>query len=109
MNWRFTRACTVEFALGEPICLFFPIRRGVLETFRGEFHMLESDRHFENKFREWFDNRKWFLSALEERKAEVVAQGWQKDYMKTAKDKKPLARPFANKISRTELDAFRRP
>jgi len=109
MNWRFTRPCTVEFALGEPICLFFPIRRGVLETFRGEFHMLESDRQFENKFQEWFASRKWFLSALEERKQEVVAQGWQKDYMKTAKDKKPLARPFANEISRTELDAFRPP
>ena len=39
MNWRFTRACAVEFAVKEPICLFFPIRRGVLEMFHGEFRM----------------------------------------------------------------------
>jgi len=96
MNWRFTRACTVEFALGEPICLFFPIRRGVLEMFRGEFRMLEADGEFENKFREWSASRDRFLSGLEKGKQEVVAQGWQKDYMQTAKEKKPLAHPFAN-------------
>jgi len=96
MNWRFTRACTVEFAAREPICLFFPIRRGVLEMFRGEFRMLEADREFENKFREWSASRDRFLSGLEKGKQEVVAQGWQKDYMQTAKEKKPLAHPFAN-------------
>src|SRR5881227_1096539 len=96
MNWRFTRACTVEFALREPICLFFPIRRGVLEMFRGELRMLKADREFENKFREWSASRDRFLSGLEKGKPEVVAQGWQKDYMQTAKDKKPLAHPFAN-------------
>src|SRR5215469_17030347 len=76
MNWRFTRACTVEFAVREPICLFFPIRRGVLEMFRGEFRMLEADRGIENKFREWSDSRNQFLSELKEGKPEVVAQGW---------------------------------
>jgi len=42
MNWRFTRACTVEFTIGEPICLFFPIQRGTLEKFREELRTLES-------------------------------------------------------------------
>jgi uncharacterized protein DUF6065 len=96
MNWRFTKACTVEFALGEPICLFFPIRRGVLQMFHGEFRMLESDPEFERKFREWSDSRERFLSGIEKGKPEVVAQGWQKDYMRTAKDKRSLAHPFAN-------------
>lgn len=96
MNWRFTRACTVEFALAEPICLFFPIRRGVLEMFRGEFRMLEEDRVFENKFREWSASRDEFILGLERGNPKAVAQGWQKDYMQTAKDKKPLAHPFAN-------------
>ena len=108
MNWRFTRACTVEFTLREPICLFFPIQRGVLEMFRGEFRMLEADRQFEDKFREWSTSRERFLSALEEGTPEVVAQGWQKDYMQTAKDKKPLAHPFAhpfaNETSWTERE-----
>jgi len=96
MNWSFTRPCTVEFALGEPICLFFPIRRGALETFRAEFRMLETDQELENKFREWSASRDEFLLGLEKEKPEVLAQGWQKDYMQTAKDKKPLAHPFAN-------------
>ena len=99
MNWRFTRACTVEFAIGEPICLFFPIQRGVLEMFRGEFRMLEANQEFENKFREWSVSRNRFLSGFEKGEPEVVAQGWQKDYMRTAKDKKPLAHPFANETS----------
>jgi Family of unknown function (DUF6065) len=98
MNWRFTRPCTVEFALGEPICLFFPIRRGVLEMFRGEFRMLEADRELENKFREWSASRDEFLLGLEKERPEALAQGWQKDYMQAAKDKKPLARPFANDV-----------
>jgi hypothetical protein len=96
MNWRFTRACTVEFAVTEPICLFFPIRRGVLEMFRGEFRMLEADLEFESKFRKWSASRNQFLSGLEKGKPEVVAQGWQKDYMQAAKQRKPLAHPFAN-------------
>ncbi|HEU0210267.1 MAG TPA: DUF6065 family protein [Candidatus Udaeobacter sp.] len=99
MNWRFTRACTVEFAIGEPICLFFPIQRGVLEMFRGELHMLKADPGFEKRFREWSASRHRFLAGLEKGEPEVVAQGWQKDYMRTAKDKKPLAHPFANETS----------
>jgi uncharacterized protein DUF6065 len=104
MNWRFTRACTVEFAVGEPICLFFPIQRGVLERFRGEIRMLEGDREFENKFREWSASRDRFLAGLEKGKPEVVAQGWQKDYMQNAKDKKPVAHPFANEKASTERE-----
>ena len=64
--------------------------------FRGEFRMLEADPEFENKFREWSASRDQFLSGLEKRKPEVIAQGWQKDYMQTAKEKKPLAHPFAS-------------
>ena len=64
--------------------------------FRGEFRMLKADREFENKFREWSDSRDRFLAGLDKGKPEVVAQGWQKDYMHTAKDKKPVAHTFAN-------------
>ena len=68
MNWRFTRACAVEFELGEAICLFFPIRRGVLEMFRGEFRMLKADQESENKFREWSESRNRFLAGLDKGK-----------------------------------------
>ena len=104
MNWRFTRACTVEFALGEPICLFFPIPRGVLETFRGEFRTLEADRELENKFRKWSVSRFRLLLDLAKGKPQTLAQGWQKDYMQHAKDKKPGAQPFATETSWRELE-----
>jgi hypothetical protein len=102
MNWRFTRACTIEFVIGEPICLFFPIQRGVLEMFRGEFRMLEAAPEFERKFQEWSASRDRFLSGIDKGKPEVMAQGWQKDYMRTAKVKKSLAHPFANQTSLAE-------
>jgi uncharacterized protein DUF6065 len=103
MNWRFTRACTVEFALKEPICHFFPIQRGALETFRGEFRMLESEVDLEKKFQEWSDSRERFLRALDKRKPQALAQGWQKEYLQSAKNKKSIAHPFVNESSWIEL------
>jgi hypothetical protein len=99
MNWRFTRACTVEFTRGEPICLFFPIQRGALESFHAELRALESNPEFEKKFREWSDSRDRFLLGLEKGKPHVLAQGWQKEYLQAARDKKSLARPFADETS----------
>jgi hypothetical protein len=100
MNWRFTRAGTVEFALGEPICLFFPIQRGALEKFCAELRTLESNPELEKKYREWSDGRDRFLLGLEKQKPHIVAEGWQKEYFKDAKgEKKSLARPFVNEIS----------
>ena len=96
MNWRFTRACTIEFALSEPICHIFPIPRGALENFQSELRMLDSDPELEKKFREWSESRDWFLWALGKQKPQVVAQGYQKEYLQTAKNKKSLACPFVD-------------
>jgi Family of unknown function (DUF6065) len=104
MNWRFTRACTVEFALAEPICLFFPIQRGVLAMFRGEFHSLESDQELESKYRQWSASRNQFLFDIQKRRPEALAKGWQKDYMQNANDKKSLAHPFVNGTSWLERE-----
>jgi Family of unknown function (DUF6065) len=109
MNWRFTRECTVEFARGEPICLFFPIQRGTLESFRGELRALESDPEFEKQYHEWAASRDRFLLGLEKEKPHIVAQGWQKEYFQEAKgEKKSLARPFVNEISWMEPDATKK-
>ena len=106
MNWRFTRAGTVEFTLGEPICLFFPIQRGTLEKFRGELRALESNKDLEKKHREWSASRERFLLGLEKEKPHIVSQGWQKEYFQGAKgEKKLLACPFVNEISWMEPDA----
>ena len=109
MNWRFTRACTVEFTLGEAICLFFPIQRGVLEKFRGELRALESNPEIERKYREWSESRDRFLFGLEKEKPHIVAEGWQKDYFQGAKgEKRSLARPFVNEIAWIEPGATKR-
>ena len=106
MNWRFTRAGTVEFTLGEPICLFFPIQRGMLEKFRGELRALESNPDLEKKYREWSAGRDHFLLGLEKEKPHIVAEGWQKEYFQEARgEKKSLARPFVNEISWMEPQA----
>jgi hypothetical protein len=106
MNWRFTRAGTVEFTLGEPICLFFPIERGALEKFRGELRALESNKDLEKEYRDWSASRERFLVGLEKEKPHIVAQGWQKDYFQGAKgEKKSLANPFVDEISWMEPDA----
>jgi hypothetical protein len=109
MNWRFTRACTVEFMLGEPICLFFPIERGTLEKFDAELRALESNPDFEKKYQEWSASRDRFLLGLEKEKPHIVVQGWQKEYFQGAKgEKKSLARPFVNEISWMEPDATKK-
>jgi hypothetical protein len=106
MNWRFTRAGTIEFTLGEPICLFFPIQRGTLEKFRGELRALESNKDLEKSYREWSASRERFLVGLEKEKPHVVAEGWQKEYFQGAKgEKKLVAHPFVNEISWMEPDA----
>jgi hypothetical protein len=109
MNWRFTRAGTVEFILGEPICLFFPIQRQTLEKFRGELRALESNPELEKKYLEWSAGRDRFLLGLEKEKPHIVAEGWQKEYFHAAKgEKKFLARPFSNEISWMEPDATKK-
>lgn len=104
MNWRFTRAGTIEFVIGEPICLFFPIQRGALEKFRGEVRMLEKEPEFQAKFRAWSGERDDFLLALEREKPHAVAAGWQKDYMRAAKEKKPIAHPFVDQTSPPQIE-----
>lgn len=49
-------------------------------------------------------SRDRFLSGLEKGKPQVVAQGWQKDYMQNAKNKKPIAHPFTNLAWWTDLE-----
>jgi len=97
MNWRFTRACTVEFVVGEPVCLFFPIQSRALEMFDCEICMLSSNPELERKYREWSVSRDRFLKGLLDGEPDVVRQGWQKDYMLASKSKKPRVGVFADR------------
>src|SRR5439155_8535101 len=74
MNWRFTRACSVEFHIGEPICLLFPIQRGILGTFQGEIRMLTEEPELQKKYEEWSASRGQFLTRLVDHEPEAVKQ-----------------------------------
>jgi hypothetical protein len=93
MNWRFTRACTVEFVVGEPICQFFPIERNAIATFKAQIRMLESSPKLHRKFLAWAANRIEFLRRLKKNDKDVVKQFGPNDYMKAAIERKPTVRP----------------
>jgi hypothetical protein len=94
MNWRFTRPCTVEFAIGEPICLFFPIQRGLMETFEGEIRMLDSNSDLSAKYQAWGNGREESISNQQEGAAEAHTKAWPKGYTHSAVDKKLRLCPF---------------
>jgi len=94
MNWRFTRPCTIEFSVGEPICLFFPVQRGALEQFQPKLRLLRDNPELHEKFRNWSNSRGEFLQDLSNQVPAVVSRAWQRDYVHAAKQKRPIACPF---------------
>jgi len=64
--------------------------------------MLEGETELNEKFKKWSESRDWFLWALGKLKPDVVAKGWQKDYLQAAKDKKLLAQEFVDRRPRNE-------
>jgi hypothetical protein len=93
MNWRFTRACTVEFDVGEPICQIFPIKRDTIESFSLQIRMLRSVPELQKKYLKWSASRKTFIRQLRKKEEKAVRQGWQKDYIKEAFQTKPSVCP----------------
>jgi hypothetical protein len=94
MNWRFTRACTVEFAIGEPACMFYPVERKLFDRFEPEMVDLESNPELHAKFKAWSGGRDQFNKDLKGFIDEAVKQGWQKDYFQGAEETKPRPLPF---------------
>jgi hypothetical protein len=95
MNWRFTRACSVEFVVGEPVCTIFPIQRGLLEEFDGEIRSLAADPDLQSRFNEWSGSRRAFLTNLRTGEPSAVKQGWQRNYVHDARETKSRAREFS--------------
>jgi hypothetical protein len=59
--------------------------------------MLEANPELDNKFREWSASRDHFLSGLKTGKPEIVEQGWQKDYVRTARGTKVRIAAFVDR------------
>ncbi len=83
MNWIFTQPeVEVEFTKGEPICQFFPVRRGEIEAIEPEVRSLTSDPELEAAYRAWSESRRSFNDGLKEPNSIARIQKWQKDYYK---------------------------
>lgn len=81
MNWIFTQPeIEVEFEKGEPICQFFPVRRGEIEAIEPEFRSISSDPDLEARFKVWRDGRRSFNADLKVDGSQARAERWQKQY-----------------------------
>jgi hypothetical protein len=83
MNWRFTRKFTpVAFERHEPICMIFPLKRGLIETVEPEIRRLEEDERTVSAYRAWAESRTTFNTNLNVKGSQEQQQKWQKDYFR---------------------------
>lgn len=94
MNWRFTRPGTVEFEIGEPVCMFYPVERKLFDRFEAEIAGLEENAELHERFSAWSGGRDKFNKDLRTFDPAAVKQGWQKNYFQAAEETKPRPQPF---------------
>jgi Family of unknown function (DUF6065) len=81
MNWLFTRPHQwVSFEEGEPICHFFPLPRGLIESTHPEIRPLEDDPRTGAHYRSWSEGRERFNADLKRPESDASRQKWQKSY-----------------------------
>lgn len=81
MNWLFTRKGTpVAFERNEPICMIFPVPRGLIEKVEPEFRELESDPDVAAAYKTWAESRLQFNRELTIEGSQAQREKWQKDY-----------------------------
>jgi hypothetical protein len=99
MNWRFVRRNHwVQFQAGEPICFFFPIQRGYLETVTPRFVPMDADPEVMRQFKEWSRSR----DELHARVRATPVSGsdtWQKNYYRGLDpDNRPAVADHSTKL-----------
>lgn len=81
MNWRFTAPNKIiRFQKGEPICAFFPIPRGYVESFEAEIQPLTNNPQLKQNHDEWSASRINFNKDLKVHGSEAQGEKWQKSY-----------------------------
>ena len=106
MNWRFTRKHTpVAFEVDEPICMIFPVQRGLVESVEPEFRSFDADPELKAAYDAWAASRANFIDDLHVEGSEARKKKWQKEYFRgeSASGDKPKdhrtklrVRPFKN-------------
>jgi len=83
MNWQMTLPDRdVVFEAGEPLAMFFPTRRGELESFDAEIKGMRSSGQIGQEFAKWTANRQRFLADLPIEGTEAHRRQWEKDYFR---------------------------
>lgn len=83
MNWRFTRKHTpVAFEIDEPICMLFPVQRGLVESVEPEHRALESNPELLAQHAQWAQGRQTFIDDLNVEDSEARWRKWQKEYFR---------------------------
>jgi hypothetical protein len=83
MNWKFTRNDTpIAFERGEPFCMIFPVRRGLVEEVEPEIRPIESNEELFAAYTAWVESRQAFHKGLAVPGSEAQAEKWQKDYFR---------------------------
>jgi len=86
MNWKFTRPdVAVTFAMGEPICMLVPQRRGELEAFRPVIADIASNPALQQAHEAWIKSREEFILHQAKLRPEHPGEApdtrlWQKHY-----------------------------
>lgn len=81
MNWRFTRpGHWVRFEAGEPICFFFPVQRGLLDTVEPVVADMGEEPGLAQRFAAWSQARDAFHDQVRETAPDAPADRWQKHY-----------------------------
>jgi len=81
MNWQLTRRRrAITFAVGDPIGMVVPQRRGEMEAFRPEYRALASDPDAEARYETWAEDRAWFNDLLRRTGSLEQRRGWEKHY-----------------------------
>jgi len=81
MNWLFTRPNhPVRFEKGEPFCAFYPMPRGMTESFQPEIRSMDEEPDTREQFEAWSQARRTFNLDLLEPESDARKNKWQKDY-----------------------------
>lgn len=102
MNWKFTtKDKVVTFEENEPIATIFPIKRGVIETFKPVIRRPSDDPELWAEFQAWSKSRDTFNHDLKIDGSEAQTQKWQKAYM--TGPGKSLVPPHRSKLRLRDL------
>lgn len=80
VNWKFTRpGVRIRFEAGEPICMVFPVARGLVEAMHPERRNLDDDEALRRQFRTGFLKRNAYKLSQEvgqDPDSASMHQGW---------------------------------